>query len=34
LKDAAEASIVSFLEAQKLDEPKLLLGAPTSTPLF
>jgi len=34
LKDAAEASIVTFLEAQKLDEPKLLLGAPTSTPLF
>ncbi|MBE9165117.1 collagen binding domain-containing protein [Tychonema sp. LEGE 06208] len=34
LKDAAEASIVSFLEAQKLDEPKLMLGAPTSTPLF
>ncbi|WP_373535833.1 collagen binding domain-containing protein [Microcoleus sp.] len=34
LKDAAEASIVTFLEAQKLDEPKLLLGAPTTTPLF
>ncbi|PSB13507.1 hypothetical protein C7B69_20180 [filamentous cyanobacterium Phorm 46] len=34
LKDAAEASILTFLEAQKLDEPKLLLGAPTSTPLF
>ena len=33
LKISAEASIVSFLEAQKLDD-KLLLGVPAPSPLF
>ncbi|TAG63064.1 MAG: hypothetical protein EAZ28_01665 [Oscillatoriales cyanobacterium] len=33
LKISAEASIVSFIEAQKLDD-KLMLGAPVPSPLF
>ena len=33
LKISAEASIVSFIEAQKLDD-KLMLGAPAPSPLF
>jgi hypothetical protein len=33
LKAAAEASVVSFMQAQKLDD-ELLLGAPTSTGLL
>ncbi|MEG4942482.1 SdrD B-like domain-containing protein [Microcoleus sp. F4-D5] len=33
LQESVEASILSFLEAQKLDD-NLLLGAPTSSPLF
>ncbi len=34
LKDSVEASILSFLVEHGLDESTLLLGAPTSTPLF
>lgn len=33
LRASAEASILTFMEAQKLDD-ELLLGAPASTPLF